>query len=176
MWRHYFATQCVVWRHYLATRCSKWRHYLATRCSKWRHYLATRCSKWRHYLATRCGIKSSPLSLAVCVYVYPVWVHICSHVANILKQITYMNRTFPVEWRKSRSSTSWLWSSFQSQNCWNFIIVANISLMMRDRANRTISIRYEVRYLQSKGAIANVMQRDLDRYFQCHKISGASES
>ena len=38
--------------------------------------------------------------------------------------------------------------------------------MMKNRANITIDIRQEVRYLQSNGANANVAHRDVDLHFQ----------
>ena len=44
--------------------------------------------------------------------------------------------------------------------------------MVRDRANITIAIREEVNYLQSNGAIANVVHCDVDLYFQGHTNSG----
>ena len=45
---------------------------------------------------------------------------------------------------------------------------------MRDRANITIAFRQEAMYLPSNGAIANVVHRDLDTYFQGHKIWNAN--
>ena len=43
--------------------------------------------------------------------------------------------------------------------------------MVRDKAHITVVIRWEVMRLSSKGAIANIVDRDLDLYFQGH-ISG----
>ena len=43
---------------------------------------------------------------------------------------------------------------------------------MKDRENITIAIKYELMYLQSNGAVANVVHRDLDLYFQGHNIFG----
>ena len=42
--------------------------------------------------------------------------------------------------------------------------------MMRDRAYITIAIRYEVMYLPSNGAIANVIHYDLDPHFKVTKF------
>ena len=57
-------------------------------------------------------------------------------------------------------------------NLWHFITLANISPMVRSRANITISIRQKVRHLPSNVAIANVVHRDLHGCFQGHTISG----
>ena len=43
--------------------------------------------------------------------------------------------------------------------------------MVRDRTNITIAIRYEIRYFPSNGVNAKVIRRDLDLYFQGHKMS-----
>ena len=42
--------------------------------------------------------------------------------------------------------------------------------MMRDRANITLVIRYEVIYLSSNGTIANIVHRHIDLHFRGHKI------
>ena len=51
-------------------------------------------------------------------------------------------------------------------------LLANISQFVRDGENITIAIRQEVRYFQWNGAIANVVQCDLDIYFQGHTFYG----
>ena len=42
--------------------------------------------------------------------------------------------------------------------------------MVRDRTNITIVIIYEVRYLPSNGATANVVYHDLDLHFPSHEF------
>ena len=49
-------------------------------------------------------------------------------------------------------------------------VFANISLMVRDRANITIAIRYEVTYLPSNGTTASVVHHDLDIHFYVTKF------
>ena len=101
--------------------------------------------------------------LSLYVYVYPFCVDLCCGVA-IKNHI--LIRTFLVEWRKSRSS-----SHFKSQNCWHFIILSNISQMVRDRAHIAIVVRQEVRYQPSNGPSANIVQHNLDLWFKYHTIS-----
>ena len=55
---------------------------------------------------------------------------------------------------------------FQGQNFWH-IISGNISQIVKDSAKIAIAIRY----LPSNGAIANVVHRDIDLYFQGHANS-----
>ena len=44
--------------------------------------------------------------------------------------------------------------------------------MVKNRANISIAIRLEARYLPLNGAITNFEHRDLGLYFQDHPISG----
>ena len=110
------------------------------------------------------------MCLRVCVCV-TFLVNLCCNVSKILTKSTIWTPIFPVEWRKSRSS-SWTLPSFSRSKLCHFIILANILQMVWDRANITIAIRYEVRYLPSNGAIVNVVLRYLDLYLQGDKIYG----
>ena len=62
---------------------------------------------------------------------------------------------------------------FQGQ-IFTFQLICEYRANGRDRANITIANQYEVMYLPSNGAIANIVHRDLDLHFQCHKISNAN--
>ena len=59
---------------------------------------------------------------------------------------------------------------FSRSKFWYFYYFVNTSKTVKDRANITIAIRYEVRYLPSNGAVANVEHRDFDLHLQGHEF------
>ena len=54
-------------------------------------------------------------------------------------------------------------------NFWHFISFANISKIVRNRANVIIASKWEVMHLPSNSVIAHVVHCDLDLYFQGHE-------
>ena len=60
--------------------------------------------------------------------------------------------------------------NFQGQSFGIFLVLWISRKMVRDRANITIAIREEIRYLPSNSAISDVVHQNFDLHFQVHEV------
>ena len=109
------------------------------------------------------------ISVSRCKCVSAFCVNLRSLVAKILK-----NHLFGFGYFQSNGASRVLLLldtnlHFQGQS-FDIFLFANIFETVRDIANITIVVRYEVEHLTSNGATATVMHHGLDLYFQGHEI------
>ena len=101
------------------------------------------------------------------VFVVTFCVNVCCHVAKIMKILK--KHLYGFEHLSLMVHVPFLYSLTLTfvfmVKTWDYIIFANVSQMVRDRINISITIGEKVWYLPPNGANANVVYRNLDLYF-----------